>query len=400
MRFWGLARLALRDIAGSVFRSWLIGFCALFIAGFLLATVLVIQGALDSLNLASQRLGADIVVMPQGDEAAIEGALLMGVPVRAWMPATNVAKIAAISGVTAASPQLYLSSLNNVSCCTVSEMFMVAFDPSTDFTIKPWLDQRLGGELGLGQTIGGRYVCVPEGAESIKLYGYVLSLRDNFEATGTNLDQTMFMTFDTAYDMASKSYTAAVKPLVIPRGKVSSVMVKVASGSDTRKVAAEITSSVANVVPVRSPDMFGEYRKQISGVLRVTLVLLGLTAILSIALLSFVFSMATHERSRQIGVLRALGATRGGALTTLLTEAGVLALAGGVAGVVIAAAGVYLFRGLLVKSLGFPFIYPSAGSLLGLVAAGLAVALVVVTLAALLPALRISRQEPANSMRE
>lgn len=400
MRFSTLVGLALRDISGNAFRSWLIGFCALAVAAFLLGTVLVVQGAQDSLNLASQRLGADIVVMPQDAETGVEGALLMGAPVQSWMPAADEAKIAAVPGVDTTSPQLYLSSLKDAPCCAVSNMFMVAYDPSSDFTLKPWLEEQLGEDLDLGQAVGGRHVFVPVGKENIELYGYILSLRGNLEPTGTNLDQTMFLTFDTAYDMARMSATTAVKPLVIPEGQVSSVLVKVAPGGDAQTVAADITRALPGVSAVRSPDMFGAYRTQISGVLRVTLIILALALVLSIALLAFVFSIAAHERSRQIGVLRALGATRGAVLVSLLTEAGILALAGGVTGVVIAAVGVYLFRGLLVESLGFPFLYPSTGPLAGLIAAGLALALVVVALAAVFPALRACRQEPASSMRE
>jgi ABC-type antimicrobial peptide transport system permease subunit len=77
-----------------------------------------------------------------------------------------------------------------------------------------------------------------------------------------------------------------------------------------------------------------------------------------------------------------------------------LALTGGVVGVVLAALCVYLFRALLVSGLGFPFLFPSFGMLAALAAAGLAAALFVVSAAALLPVLRISRQDPADSMRE
>ena len=400
MRLTGLAGLALRQIRGSAYRSWLIGACAMVMTAFALATILVAQGAQDSLGLARDRLGADIVVMPHGSESGIEGALLMGEPVRSWMPAADVAGIAAVPGVAAASPQLYLASLTNVTCCSVSDMLMVAYDPATDFTLKPWLRRQLGGDLGLGEAVGGRFVTKPTGPESLKLYGYSLTLKGNLQATGTNLDRTLFITFDTAREMARRSATTAVRPLMIPDDSVSSVLVKLRPGSDPAKVAEDIARAVPGVTPVRSPDMFGAYRRQISGVLRGTLVVLGLTVVLAVAVLALMFSMEAHERRRQIGVLRALGATRGGVLASFLTEAGLLALAGGLAGVVIAAAGVFLFRTLLVTSLGFPFLLPSAARLAAFVAGGLVLALVVVTLAAIVPALRVCRQEPADSMRE
>ena len=400
MRIRDLTGLAVRGIAGSPFRSWLIGVCAFLIAAFLVATVLVVHGAQDSLHGASERLGADVIVVPRGAEAQVEGALLMGTPTKATMPQGDVTKIAAVDGVAAASPQLYLESLIDAPCCSVSEMFMVAFDPATDFTIEPWLKQRVGGDLSLGQAVGGRYVFVPKGQENIALYGYFLSLRGNLEPTGTNLDRSLFVTFETAYDMARMSRTTAVKPLVIPPDAVSSVMVKVRPGADPQKVAVGIVKAVPDVNAIVSPEMFGAYRTQINGVLRSMLFVLGSITVLSLALMALVFSMAVHERRRQIGVLRALGASKGVVVQSFLTEAVILALAGGLVGVVVAAAGVYMFRALLVQTLGFPFLFPALGSLAALIAGGLALAMLFVALSAMVPALRISRQEPAESMRE
>jgi len=400
MRTRSLIGLALRGIWGSPLRSWLIGICALLIAGFVLSTSLIVHGAQQSLNLARDRLGADIIVVPRGAQTHVEGALLMGSPVKTFMPRDDVARIAAVPGVAAASPQLYLESLSNASCCSVSNMFMVAYDPSTDFTLEPWLKQRLGEGLSLGQAVGGRYVHVPIGDENIKLYGYILTLRGNLEPTGTNLDQTLFVTFETARDMARLSASEAVEPLVIPADGVSAVMVKAAPGADPDRVGAAIMRAVPGVTPLVGQEMFGAYRDQIGGLLRGMVVVVLLTIGLSLAVMALVFSMAVNERRRQIGVLRALGATRWAVLLSFLTEAVLLALAGGLAGVIAAVVGVSLFRALLVKALGFPFILPSLAPLGLVVGIGLALALAVVALAAVVPALRISRQEPALSMRE
>lgn len=135
MRLRSLAGLALQNLSGSAFRSWLIALCALLIAAFVLATVLVVRGAQDSLTLANARLGADIIVVPQGAETSVNGALLMGTPTTYWMPDVDVDRIAALPGVAAASPQLYLQSLADAPCCSVPNMLMVAFDPATDFTL-------------------------------------------------------------------------------------------------------------------------------------------------------------------------------------------------------------------------------------------------------------------------
>jgi putative ABC transport system permease protein len=279
-------------------------------------------------------------------------------------------------------------------------MFMFAFDPTTDFTIEPWLKEKLGHDLQLGQAVGGADVFVPEGQDKIKLYGYDFDLVGNLERTGTNLDQTLFMTFPTAFAMQQVSQTKAKMALPVLSATASSVMVKVDEGADRTAVAEAITKAVPEVQAVPSVQMFSSYGDQISGVLRTLIVIVVLTVVLSLTLMAVIFWMSVNERSRQIGVLRALGATQRYVLLAYMTEAGILALAGGIAGVALAAVVIFFFHDLLVSALGFTILLPSILSLVGLVIVGLLVALAVAAAAAFVPALRASRQEPAVAMRE
>ena len=98
-------------------------------------------------------------------------------------------------------------------------------------------------------------------------------------------------------------------------------------------------------------------------------------------------------------MLRALGATRSFVLRSILAEGFMLALGGGAAGVFLTALAVWLFSDEIVQSAGLPLASPSPFALLILALGGLALALASVTLAALFPALRISRQDPAAAMR-
>ena len=400
LSFSSLVRLARGGISSNPLRSWLVAGCALLVAAMVLTTVVISRGGQDSLRLARQRLGADVVVVPRGSVTAVEGALLLGNATNTYMPRAVVDKVRAVPGVAQASPQLYLTSMANSSCCSVSSMFMFAFDPTTDFTIEPWLKQKLGHDLQEGQAVGGADVFVPDGADKIKLYGYDFDLVGNLERTGTNLDQTLFMTFPTAFAMQQVSQTAAKMALPTLSDTASSVLVKVDEGADRTAVAKAITAAVPEVEAVPSVQMFSSYGDQISGVLRTLIVIVVLTVVLSLTLMAVVFWMSVHERSRQIGVLRALGATQRYVLLAYMTEAALLSLAGGLAGVVLAAVVIYFFHDLLVSALGFTILLPSVLSLIVLVVVGLLVALVVSAAAAFVPALQASRQEPAVSMRE
>jgi len=94
------------------------------------------------------------VVVPQGAEAKVETALLMGTPSTAWMPAGNLGKLANTPGVAVASPQLYLASLSNASCCSASEMFVVALDLAKELLATVALADKIGAcprQLSAGQ---------------------------------------------------------------------------------------------------------------------------------------------------------------------------------------------------------------------------------------------------------
>jgi putative ABC transport system permease protein len=342
-----LFRLAWRNIGDSAFRSWVVSFCAALVAGFAISATLVIRGAENSLQLVLDRLGADVMVIPAGNENRVEQAFLMGTPATLWMPQAVVTEIAALPNVAAVSPQLFLSTMRNASCCSVSEMFMIAYDPTTDFTVRPWLERNLEGGLRLGEAVGGSYVFVPEGQDRIKIYGYSIALKGNLEPTGSGLDHSMFFSFETALEIARLSPVQAERALVITPNSISAALVKVKAGADPHQVAVQIEKTIPGVSATESANLFRTQRDQILGLLRSAVALSSIAWVMSIVLIGLVTSMATAERRREIGVLRALGAPRVTVLQSLLAEGALLALAGGVAGIALAAFSTFLFKDLM-----------------------------------------------------
>ena len=96
------------------------------------------------------------------------------------------------------------------------------------------------------------------------------------------------------------------------------------------------------------------------------------------------------ERRQEIGLRRALGATRGQIRTQFLAEAILLSLAGAAVGDVIGAAG----------TTGYAHAHGEAAVIPpGAWAGGLAAAIVIGALAGLLPAIRAARQSPTQALR-
>lgn len=391
--------LAWRNTNGNPFRTWTVLICAALMAGFAISSRIIIGGAQNSLDLALKRLGADIVVIPAGGEHLMENAFLMGVPAMVWMPEDYIDVVASIPDVEIVSPQFFLSTLRGAVCCSVPEMFLIAYDPETDFTIRPWLEEHVEGGLEMGQAVGGAFVYIPVDPGEILVYGYKIDLVGNLEQTGTGIDQSMFFTFETARQIASLSEFQAVKELEIPEGRVSAAMVRVKRGADIHKIAMQIENALPDVTAVESSNLFHSQRIVILSLLQSVVVLMVVAWILSVGLIGMVFSLAVNERRQEIGVLRALGSTKRFVLRSLLAEGLILALVGGSVGVSLSTFAIYLFRDFLIRTLGFPFLFPALPVLIILSLAVLAVTLVSVTLGALLPTLRISTMEPAYAMR-
>ncbi len=378
----------------------IVGFI-LALAAFLMSTILLAKGIENSLRVGTERLGADIVVVPAGKEAEVQAALLLGKPVSgAWMPAENADKIARLEGVDKVSPQLYLETLTGAACCSAWEMFMIAFDPQTDFTVTPWLKEKAKEPLGIWDVIGGAWVFVPEGYGEIKVYGSKVNLVGELEPTGMGLDQTMFLSFDTAKALARESITKAAMPLEIPPGQISAVQVKVKEKSSIDEIASRIMTAVPGTYAFPSLELTRTIQRQTEGLFRMLFWGLGVIWVLVVILSSFVFSLMVNERRREIGLLRAIGASRSFIFRLFLAESGALGLGGGIAGTVFAIIFVYLFKTWIMLSAEVPLLIPSLASLLGFMLACLLAALVLALPALLYPAVRASGIDPAVAMRE
>jgi PAS domain S-box-containing protein len=299
-------RLAWKMLSDIELRTWVVALSALGVAVFALFATLGLRGAANSLELAADRMGADIVVVPAGAETKLEGALLTGVPAQFWMPAENVAKLKAIPGVEAVSHQVYLTTLKGASCCSVSEMFMIAYDPETDFTVRPWLEKQASSGLGLNEVIGGAHIAATEGNDRIRLYGDLVTLKGNLEPTGTWLDQSLFFTLDTAHHIARISETQGAEPLVIPPDQVSSVLVKTVPGADNEQVAVEILRTVPGVYPIQSADLFQSSRLHLTSLLKTVATTMTLIWPLAIVLIGMVFLIGAKDRRKDMRALRAL----------------------------------------------------------------------------------------------
>jgi len=179
-------------------------------------------------------------------------------------------------------------------------------------------------------------------------------------------------------------------------GSVTSLQLKVAAPFDAEALALQIEAQPG--IKVESwIETNAEFFKALSGQTMSFFVIrlfVGLTAALGIA---SVLVVSVVQKSKEIGILRATGTTRGQILSVFLLQGAVLGLLGSLFGSIMGWLFLIAWRGFAINDEGVPFFVLEAGpSLYLIVAAG---ATVVGTLSALFPAQRAARLDPAVAIR-
>jgi putative ABC transport system permease protein len=143
-------------------------------------------------------------------------------------------------------------------------------------------------------------------------------------------------------------------------------------------------------VDVSQPSAALTAQADAKGALDTLFVGLGAVALLVGAIgVANIMVISVLERRSEIGLRRALGATRGQIRTQFIAEAILLSLAGGVTGIIAGVAATAAYA----HGKGWPTVIPTEAW-----AAGLAAAIFIGALAGLLPAIRAARLSPTRAL--
>jgi putative ABC transport system permease protein len=143
-------------------------------------------------------------------------------------------------------------------------------------------------------------------------------------------------------------------------------------------------------VSVSQPSLTLTEQAQTQGAYDTLFLGLGAVALLVGAVgVANIMVISVLERRQEIGLRRALGATRGQIRTQFLSEAIVLSLAGGAVGVVLGA----ICTGVYAHIKDWPVVIPTEAW-----AGGLAAAIAIGAIAGLLPAIRAARLSPTEAL--
>ncbi len=390
--------VSLKNLKRRITRTWVLFAIVAVVSCTLFAATLFLKSINTALRLGTYRLGADVLVVPESAETKAKTALLSGEPTQFLADRSILDQVRKVEGVRSATPQLFIKP-TSFTCCFNVDVFLVAFDPQTDFTVRPWLERHLNRPLGPNEIITGREIPVVVG-DHIPFFGTFFRVAGTMEPTGMDFfDRTAFMSLDAAYRMAEESGTKAVEKIQIGRDRISTVLVQVSDDFTPDRVAIRIEHDVPGVKALASDKVISTVRQQLSGLIHAVVVISAILWCIVLLIMGFAFYMIVNERRREIGLLRAMGANRRQIAAIILTEASLLSASGGAAGIALGFGVLITFKDLMLHHLKVPYLFPPAAELVVLTAGALVFSLATGLLSALLPSLSVIRTEPYQAIR-
>src|SRR5262244_1744641 len=162
----------------------------------------VLMRSIDSsIAVGFTRLGADMLVVPEGALTNITAALLTAEPTDLTLDESELARLEAIKGVRQVAPQLVFRTDASGYRGGSDSVDVIAFDPARDFTVQPWLEQRLRRPIRKGDVIVGGRRDDALGAELL-LFGRPVTVYGKLGKTGVGThERALFMTFETLSEM-------------------------------------------------------------------------------------------------------------------------------------------------------------------------------------------------------
>lgn len=332
IRNFSLISIAARNIRRKPLRAALLALSIMLLSAAIVFALSFIHRVSRGVAVMSARLGADVLVVPTGSRGSAEEVLLENRSKSFYMDKGVVEKVARIEGVDKITYQTYLVTLSGL-CCSVPEAMVIAFNQDTDFIVRPWLPKDKGMRLAKGEAIVGH-----DSAFNINLglmevdsmlFGSVFHMKGVLEKTGTGFDNAVFIGDENISDII-KNGKAAVKP-----GQISIVFVKVKEGHDLRKVASEIENNIIETDAVTRGDIGRSIITTLSEMSGIFTAAIVMGSVLSVILAWTVFSAVANERSREVGIMRAIGAKESHVVKIYFSEVLLIGALGSGVGVIV-----------------------------------------------------------------
>jgi putative ABC transport system permease protein len=397
--------LILANLRGKPGRNIATLFCIAFIAANVFTAQYFIAGTTGSIDQGMSRMGADLLVAPSeysllfkesGQQNTV--ALIRVDPSRFRMSSRMMNSFGSVEGVEKMSPQLYVTTMSIPEL--KAPVMLFGIDPATDFTIQPWLDQPLDHPLSEREIIVGNAIPGPLHSR-ISIADQPYTITGRLDPTQSSMDTSIFFSLPDAYLLAGK-------PGVIPEGvppvsptDISAVLVKVKTGSDPGMVGAQIKRPSPGISYLTRHFALNPVSEDVKGIPGLLGAISAIVVIASLPLIALIAAMVAHERRREIGLLKSMGAKRSIVFLIIMGESLSLSALGGMTGIVMSLALFVLInpQSLLGDMVQVSFQMPNAASVGFMAATAFVVVIVIGSIASLWPAYRSCLLNPYDAIR-
>jgi len=237
LRKLGTAAIALQNLKSRIFRT--ICLCSLLavLSFTVFSAQILIYSLKNGMNSVEERLGADLMIVPDGNKTDIEGVLLRGEPGAFYFNKKTEDIVSGVKGISKLSSQFFISSLS-VGCCSFP-IQLIGYDPTTDFVVAPWISSQINGKLKDGQLVVGSRIDAAAGG-ILKFFGHKYQVVTKLEETGMGFDTSVFMNFDTAKKLLDSARQIGVRFKIEGSDQISAIMVKAENGVDPEDLGDRI----------------------------------------------------------------------------------------------------------------------------------------------------------------
>jgi len=186
-----------------------------------------------------------------------------------------------------------------------------------------------------------------------------------------------------------KMSLAAMQEAIETPGKCTFIFVKLRNSDQVNAIAKRIDQELPGNTIQPTRDVFTSFEKSIPYLGVFLRVLVGLAAVVSALVVMLAMYTTITERTREIGILKAMGASRGYIVGIIEKEAIVISLIGLIAGFVVSIVAGYLIHRAYGLVFEYSWQWATVAAAIGLIGG---------ILGALYPAWRASNLDPVNAL--
>lgn len=385
--------IAWKTVSRKMFRNIVLALAVALLVSLLVFALLFNRAVHDDIEAASQKLGAELVLVPVEAVQKAEEFILESKKKDFYMDREILEEVNKFPEVSETTFQIYLQTLES-GCCSIVEGQVIAYDPETDFVISPWFEEP-PKTLGEGEVYIGSYVYEYLGLiKTMALFNKEVKVVGDLKETGTGLDHGIFMRVEDL-NKISADVTGNYKP-----GLISIIFIKLKEGTDLDLFTDKIQENFPNVGMMTRGNIGADVRTTLKDITRVFSITILISSALAVLLAWSTFTALANERRREVGILRAIGAHRSHIMKMFLSEAAIISLIGGLIGIGI---GNYLIHHLagnfdLLSKLGA---YASVSMLnIGYSVLAMLAGISVCLIGAAIPVVRLASLEPLLAIKE